>query len=263
MQWSRNTIRNALDEGENSRMWVPGQSILKKPAQQMSALKIIALYLWWTGNNKQFIAYNLTQMTCENILNSSAECPRMLGSPMGNSELALIDLTNPHQLAACWTISLKDFIFSHLRRLQKTHQTPKGTDPSRYSAPRVPSYCFLETKTFSLDCITLGKMKRDLEKYQFLAPPPKLWGCYHGRIKISFSELHSGKWYPSAGMLSRHDCWGQAWYQAEEEFEFCEGSAGRKEVGSGGIHILSAISSGPLPQCLGPSVMHIWAWNSL
>lgn len=105
------------------------------------------------------------------LIDSSAECPRMLGSPIGNSELALIDLTNPHQLAACWTISLQDFIFSHLRRLQKTHQTPKGTDPSRYSAPRVPSYYFLETKTFSSVCIMLGKMKRDLEKYQFLAPP--------------------------------------------------------------------------------------------
>ena len=32
-------------------------------------LKIIALYLWQKGNNTQFIAYNLTQMTWENILN--------------------------------------------------------------------------------------------------------------------------------------------------------------------------------------------------
>ena len=100
MPQSRKTIRNALDEGENSRTWVPGQSILERPAQQLFALKIIALYFWQKGNNTQFIAYNLTQMTWENILNRwFIWVSQGVRKPSReHSELAFADLTNPDWL---------------------------------------------------------------------------------------------------------------------------------------------------------------------
>lgn len=93
-------------------------------------------------------------------------------------------------------------------------------------------------------------MKRDLVKYQFLAFPPLIVGMLSWRKKnIAFHTLF---WKTISICGNAEQAWllwpGMVWdWQAGREFGFCEGSTRRKEIGSLGIYVLSALSSALLP----------------